>query len=187
LKKKEDRGAEDGFGLDENNNNNNNNPNNNNPGEKDQLMETNGTTNGTSSSSGESPFLKPLVYFKRNVPHAKQRKLQQSLPTQINFPHSGMALGLAPISKRKSQKDREQEAEIEQRDSDNLLVFTPPEYERSRKFICFLLLLFPVDIILITVSYARGELSTDTSSSTELAGQLTYSCIMLTIALDLLL
>jgi len=61
-----------------------------------------------------------------------------------------MALGIPPSSKYPNSS--REEAENEARAFESLLVFTPPEVERSRRFVYLLLLFIPINIILLTVA-----------------------------------
>jgi len=145
--------------------------------------ETGDDGNTTAGAKLESPFGKPLVYFKRNAPIVRPRKVTDQ-PTQLLFPSGAMALGLAPTRDLTPARSRDDE---DMQDAGSILVFTNPEMERGKRLLCFLLFLIPLDFVLITIALTNGELNTDPAvSQLQFASQITYSTVVINLALALI-
>lgn len=120
-------------------------------------------------TSGENVFLRPLVYYRRNMPW--QRK-QVRGPVQIVWPDKTMALGVAL---NRGEDGDQEEKEIE----DNLLVFTSPGEEhlfRRRRLQWFISILLIVEVSLVSGDFG----SRSSRSSTDI---LAFVSTLLAIAL----
>ncbi len=161
------------------------------PAESDSEDSDFGEVDTISSEAVQEVYQRPLIYYRRQATARNRagnyRNPPPDQPTQIFLPNNSICLGF-PFSKTSIQAEQNDGNE-NNRELDNLVVFSSPTEEqisRAKIFVCLLYFLIPIDLGLISTLFFYKDLSNDTTFSNGTHDSLTFACTLIELILALI-